>query len=197
MLEKTKHLMLIAWASCFLLACNPSFNSAMDESAFKEWYTTSKTKITKREKFGDFQMELLYIPGAVRYLKEKNNHAGVQQKDYDEFTLFDLSVNNTSGRQLYEFMQTAMNPHQYNYYYSYDFSKQIKAIQGDKELACNIYHYVKGLEQGKQLQFMIGFNELDRKSPFDIEITDDVFGNGKIRYHFDPAFFESIPSLKS
>ncbi len=194
---KVNNWIWIALAYCLCSACNQSYNSQLNEEAFKQWYTTSKTQITKQESVGDFQTMLKYIPPAVRYLKEKKNHADVQLKDYDEFTMFDLNMGNASGKQLYAFMRKNMDAQQYNYYYSYDFSKQIKAIQGEKVLDCNVFHYVKGIEQGKQLQFMIGFNELDRNAPFDVEINDDVFGNGKIRYHFEPSFFESIPSLKS
>lgn len=182
----------------FLLnSCSNVLNKELSETDYKKWFSDTKKEITKTETYGDLNLSMQYIPAAVQYLREKVHQKDVKPADYTDYTMFNLDVYTSSGTLLYGQMQEAMNQHEFNYYFSYDFSKQIQAVQGDKTLGCTMYHYSKGIEQGKNLQFMIGFDGLNQSEPFDIVLNDAVFGNGKIKYHYEPTFFNALPTLKS
>ena len=182
----------------FLLnSCSNVLNKELSETDYKKWFSKTKKEITKTETYGDLNLSMQYIPAAVQYLREKVHQKDVKPADYADYTMFNLDVYTSSGALLYGQMQEAMNQHEFNYYFSYDFSKQIQAVQGDKTLGCIMYHYSKGIEQGKNLQFMIGFDGLNQSEPFDIVLNDAVFGNGKIKYHYEPTFFNALPTLKS
>ena len=189
------------WMGMFFLfllfGCRGTGTKGLNGEDYLLWYQSAGESLNKMKEFGAVQVALHYKPNPVQYLEEKARKEEVKVEDYKDFTLFNLQIREKDHHLLYPHISVQMDRYSFISYYSFDFQKSIRAVQNGVEYSSEMYHYLKTLEEGKSLDFMIGFIGLNTSEPFDLIITDDVFGNGKIKYHYTPSFFNQLPTLKS
>lgn len=180
-----------------LQSCGSNFKNEISEVEYKTWYSDHHKDLIRQEVFETVEFNLDFIPAESQYIDEKEGSKEVVYDSYKDYTLFRLGIKESNGKLLYPYLSKGLDPVNMTSYFSFDFQRTISVEQGDKVFKSDIYHYLKGLEQGKNLDFMIGFIGVDHEQPFDLVIDDEAFGNGRVKFHYEPSYFDKIPTLKS
>jgi hypothetical protein len=112
---------------------------------------------------------------------------------------FDLYIRSDKGDFIKK--QSSSEEDFYNrlYYYSFSFADDIKLIQGNDTLACNLFHFERDYDLGKEKRFLLGFEskeKSDNKNDKILYIDSKALGLAIIKIQIKKGDLENIPEVK-
>lgn len=168
----------------------------LTKQEYLAWYAEAEQETRVTKEFSGLTFALHYRPAALQLIQEEKEATAENLKAYEAFQLFNLSIVPIQPKTISDYLTIKLNEQQLAYYCSFDFAHSLYAEQDGKQFKAEIFHFVKSIETFKSLDFVVGFNGIDHQKPFDVLLQDELFGNGKIKYHYAASYFNSHPHLK-
>jgi hypothetical protein len=173
---------------------------------YAKYMNNNKAKMQKAKTCGNLQFTLSVFPAAYYVIK----YRGVEMtkavydsvyKSVDGVLYAELMINDVKGQ--IDPLDININDkdirRQRIYYMSYDFPKDITMKCGDLSLGHPVlYNFIQSYGLAKEIGSVMAF-KIDSTCNADdliIEIEDNVYGNGRMKFSFDKKFVYAKPDLK-
>ncbi len=194
---------LIQWCILlFLFGCN---EKSVPSIEYAKWVKDKANGLHQIKEIGNYHFDIQYKPIDFVIVNERkgdvSDKEGLEKrkKELEELQYFDVRISTTSGEDfLKEDIETKEEFYRKQYYFSFDFQKDIKVQEGDSIYDCALFHFERDYDLSGARTFVLGFKR-DKSNKVKDKIlildTNDL-GVGIIKTRIKEEDIKRIPGLK-
>ena len=194
---------LIQWCVLLLLfGCNEQSLTSVE---YAKWVKDKANGLHQVKEVGNYHFDIQYKPIDFVIVNERKGDVSDKEgfkkrkKELDELQYFDVKISLKEGGDfLKEDIENKEEFYRKQYYFSFDFQKDLKVQQGDSIYDCVLFHFERDYDLSGARTFVLGFKRDKSKEVKDkILILDtNYLGAGIIRTKIKEEDINRIPGLK-
>lgn len=194
----------IVLALLFTVSLITGCRQSLAPDQYMDWVKDEANGLNKTKIIGDYKIRCQYKPLDYIILSEKAKNELVskdtlvqRQKELTGMQYFDLYISHANGDLIKNQSSSETDFYNRMYYYSFGFANDIKLIEGNDTLACELYHFERDYDLAKEKRFLLGF-ESKGKSTEDktLYIDSKVLGLAIVKIQIKNKDIQNIPAVK-
>jgi hypothetical protein len=199
--EKIAGLFLLLF--CILVAgCKKQSLSPVE---YAKWVKDESNGLHKTKELGKYRFEIQYKPSTYIILNERRGNmqdkAATEKRmnELDSLQYFDLRISLKNGGDfLKEDVADKEEFFRKQYYYSFNFQKDLKIKEGEDTYDCALFHFERDYDLSDARTFVLGFkkDKADEIKDKLLIIDTGDLGLGVIKIKIDKDDIKSIPDLQ-
>ncbi len=163
--KNIKLILVILFCALFsILGCS---KEKLDPLNYRIWVKNEENGLNRAKKVGDYTIRVQYKPIDFVILSELGSKGKYDSKtieakkeDLKGMQYYDLYLGNVGGDFIKSQSSSEKDLYDRIYYYSFSFANDIKLIDGKDTLNCDLFHFEKDYDLGKEKRFLLGFENL-------------------------------------
>ncbi len=193
------YLLGLSWC---LIGCSPS---VLTPEEYLKWVKDPSNGLNKEVEIGDYRFTAQYKPAAFIALIENTRNKISRDslmkriKELEELEYIDLRISLKNGEDFLK--KNIRGTEEFNskqYYYSFDFQKDLSFHESTQEQDCILFHFERNYDLTSGRTFVLGFNKIKTEAPADkiLQIDAKDLRLGLVKIKFDQGSIKKIPEIK-
>ncbi|MFN6943664.1 MAG: hypothetical protein ACK4ND_01860 [Cytophagaceae bacterium] len=189
---------ILLLALCLLASCQPS---KLDPQSYIAYVKNPVEGLVQEREVDNFHFKIQYKPAEFIALNELAGQLSDKEafekkiSELDGLDYFELSIRMKGGDFIKDLAQSKEDMSLRQYYFSYDFGKDILLQVMDKFQPCALYHFEKNYSVNGESRFLLAFEKSKQKADLVLTLKLDALGLENAEFIFKKRDIEKIPLL--
>lgn len=198
MVNNNTYILLIVLLQILFVSCQKQLTA----EEYVKWVTNPENGLRKDQKVQDFEISVMYQPQDYIIAKENVTNMNIKNYESKKKSLgnsenFQIRIKLSHGGNILRYKQNnLLNETTRINHFSFSAKNDFSIITNEDTMACKLCHYSRNYNLTPTVDLSLLFDELDKKSDWQLIYKDKQFGLGTVKFLFKEEKISNIPLLK-